>query len=80
METHARAAAKETETKALKSALGIDPGYVAGSAFDRELQQKKRDERQEQREDERQEHRDRRRLFFASCKSAPPRRERRPAE
>ena len=42
METHARAAAKETETKALKSALGIDPGYVAGSAFDRELQQKKR--------------------------------------
>lgn len=52
METHARAAAKETETKALKSALGIDPGYVAGSAFDRELQQKKRDERQEQREAE----------------------------
>ena len=52
METHARAAAKESETKALKSALGIAPGYVAGSAFDRELQQKKRDERQEQREAE----------------------------
>ena len=51
-ETHARAAAKESETKALKSALGIAPGYVAGSAFDRELQQKKRDERQEQREAE----------------------------
>jgi serine/arginine repetitive matrix protein 2 len=52
MDTHARAAAKESETKALKSALGIEPGYVAGSAFDRELQQKKRDERQEQREAE----------------------------
>ena len=52
METHARAAAKESETKALKSALGIAPGYVAGSAFDRELQQKKRDDRQQEREAE----------------------------
>uniref|UniRef100_A0A7S4B554 CWF21 domain-containing protein n=1 Tax=Chrysotila carterae TaxID=13221 RepID=A0A7S4B554_CHRCT len=44
-ETHADAAAKEQENYALKDALGISSAYVGGSAFDRELQEKKRQER-----------------------------------
>ena len=51
-ETHAMGAAKEQETKALKSALGISGDYVAGSAFDRELQQRRKEERQAQRDAE----------------------------
>ena len=37
-ETHAMAAQKEEETRALKQALGISSEYKAGQAFDRELQ------------------------------------------
>ena len=49
-ETHAKAAAKEAETAALKSALGISEGYVGGSAFDRELQAQMKAERMAKRE------------------------------
>ena len=48
-ETHSMAAAKEQETAALKSALGISSEYQAGQAFDRELQARKREERMAQR-------------------------------
>ena len=44
-ETHSDAATKQSESEALKSALGIGSGYVGGSAFDRELQERKKEER-----------------------------------
>jgi len=44
-ETHADAAAKQQENSALKEALGISSEYKGGSAFDRELQEKRRQER-----------------------------------
>jgi len=48
-ETHADAASKERESAALKDALGIATGYVGGSAFDRELQDKQKQERADKR-------------------------------
>ena len=53
-ETHADAERKASEAKALKSALGIQDGYVPGSAFDRELQEQLKAERQAKREAEEQ--------------------------
>ena len=53
-ETHADAAAKEAESAALKTALGIKSDYVVGQAFDRELQQKLKEERMAKREAEEQ--------------------------
>lgn len=44
-ETHSDAAAKAAESAALKSALGIKGDYQSGSAFDRELQAKLKEER-----------------------------------
>jgi len=44
-ETHSDAATKRSENEALKSALGIGGGYEAGSAFDRELQERRKQER-----------------------------------
>lgn len=44
-ETHADAASKAAENEALKGALGISTGYVGGSAFDRELQARLKEER-----------------------------------
>lgn len=44
-ETHSDAATKASENEALKSALGISSGYVGGSAFDRELQERQKAER-----------------------------------
>jgi len=49
-ETHADAAAKAAETAALKSALGISSSYESGSAFDRELQERLKNERMARRE------------------------------
>jgi serine/arginine repetitive matrix protein 2 len=51
-ETHADAASKDRETLALKDALGISSGYVGGSAFDRELQEREKQERAAKREAE----------------------------
>ena len=51
-ETHAAAVQKEQENAALKAALGIPSEYVGGSAFDRELQEKKKAERIAKREAE----------------------------
>ena len=51
-ETHADAARKETENVALKQALSIGDSYVAGSAFDRELQDRLKAERMAKREAE----------------------------
>ena len=51
-ETHSDAATKQAENEALKSALGISSGYVGGSAFDRELQERQRQERIAKREAE----------------------------
>jgi len=48
-ETHSMAARKEEETRALKSALGIASEYQHGQAFDRELQEKRKQERLAQR-------------------------------
>jgi serine/arginine repetitive matrix protein 2 len=53
-ETHSDAAAKAKETAALKSALGISSDYVGGSAFDQELQQRRKEERIAQRQAEEQ--------------------------
>lgn len=44
-ETHSDAAAKLSENKALKEALGIKSDYVSGSAFDREAQERQKAER-----------------------------------
>ena len=51
-ETHLDAAAKAQESTQLKSALGISSSYVGGSAFDRELQQQRKEERMAKREAE----------------------------
>ena len=48
-ETHADAASKEAENEALKDALGISSEYRGGSAFDRELQAQRKQERMEAR-------------------------------
>jgi len=48
-ETHSDAAAKQQENSALKAALGISSEYKGGSAFDRELQDKRRQERLDER-------------------------------
>ena len=48
-ETHADAALKVAENAALKDALGIGSEYVGGSAFNRELQEQKREARAEAR-------------------------------
>lgn len=53
-ETHEEAMQKERETAAIKSALKVSDDYVAGSAFDRELQEKKKAERIAKREAEEQ--------------------------
>uniref|UniRef100_A0A7S0P537 CWF21 domain-containing protein n=1 Tax=Calcidiscus leptoporus TaxID=127549 RepID=A0A7S0P537_9EUKA len=49
-ETHTDAAAKQHENTALKDALGISSSYVGGSAFDRELQEQRRQDRQVERD------------------------------
>lgn len=54
-ETHADAASKDRETLALKDALGISSGYVGGSAFDRELQEREKQDRAAKREAEEEE-------------------------
>lgn len=53
-ETHSDAAAKQAESAAMKSALGIKADYVSGQAFDRELQQRQKEERMARREAEEQ--------------------------
>jgi len=54
-ETHSDAANKQSENEALKSALGIGNGYVGGSAFDRELQERQKAERMAKRAAEEEE-------------------------
>ncbi|KAI9476318.1 MAG: cwf21 domain-containing protein [Benjaminiella poitrasii] len=51
-ETHQLSAAKEKANEKMKKALGINKEYVEGSAFDRELQEKLREERKAKREAE----------------------------
>ena len=51
-ETHADALAKAAQSAQLKSALGIKSDHVVGAAFDRELQERKKQERIEKREAE----------------------------
>lgn len=51
-ETHSDAAMKERENAALKQALGIKGDYVGGSAFDRELQEREKEERMAKRQAE----------------------------
>ena len=53
-ETHADAERKAAEAAALKGALGISESYVPGQAFDRELQQRLKEERMAKREAEEQ--------------------------
>jgi len=44
-ETHADAATKQQENAALKQALGIGSDYVGGSAYDQDLQARRKEER-----------------------------------
>ena len=53
-ETHTDAARKAGEVAVLKSALGVSDSYVSGSAFDRELQDRLKEERMAKREEEEQ--------------------------
>jgi serine/arginine repetitive matrix protein 2 len=61
-ESHQRNLQKQKEMKIFKDAVGIDDGYIEGSAFDFELQEKKKQERMMQRIERELEEEERRRM------------------